>query len=169
MTAGLTTLLSWQPQSGGLVARAACACAHDNARGVCMHSPLVRIALPCAIIMVIAIAACTSVGSTDTGPVASPPNTVGTNPKLTEPDKKLVPIVQIAEAKRWAPGMKPTATAGIAVNAFATGLDHPRWIHVLPNGDVLVAESNAPERPEDGKGIKGKIMKKMMTKAGAAV
>jgi glucose/arabinose dehydrogenase len=131
--------------------------------------PLVRVAPSCAFALSMILAACTSVGPTDTGPEASPPNTVGANPSIPAPDKKLVPIVQIAEAKRWSPGMKPTAAAGVAVNAFATGLDHPRWIHVLPNGDVLVAETNAPERPEDGKGIKGKIMKKMMTKAGAAV
>ena len=45
----------------------------------------------------------------------------------------------------------------MAVNAFATGLDHPRTVYVLPNGDVLVAESNAPPKPDDGKGIKGWI------------
>ena len=65
--------------------------------------------------------------------------------------------------------MKPTAPAGVQVNAFATGFTHPRWIYVLPNGDVLVAETNAPERPDEGKGIKGKVMKKMMGKAGAGV
>jgi glucose/arabinose dehydrogenase len=55
------------------------------------------------------------------------------------------------------------------VQAFATGLQHPRWLHVLPNGDVLVAETNAPERPEEHQGITGKVMKKMMARAGAAV
>ena len=55
------------------------------------------------------------------------------------------------------------------VNAFATDLVHPRWVHVLPNGDVLVAETNAPPRPEDGKGIKGFVMKRVMKRAGAAV
>jgi glucose/arabinose dehydrogenase len=51
----------------------------------------------------------------------------------------------------------------------ATELDHPRWLYVLPNGDVLVAETNAPERPEDSKGLKGFAMKKTMEKAGAGV
>jgi glucose/arabinose dehydrogenase len=55
------------------------------------------------------------------------------------------------------------------VNAFATGLDHPRWLYVLPNGDVLVAETNAPERPDDSKGIKGWFMKRAQKKAGAGV
>jgi glucose/arabinose dehydrogenase len=53
--------------------------------------------------------------------------------------------------------------------AFADGLEHPRWLYVLPNGDVLVAETNAPPRPEEGKGLKGAIMKRAMAKAGAAV
>ena len=60
--------------------------------------------------------------------------------------------------------------AGLTVNAFAAGLDHPRWIEVLPNGDVLVAESNAPaNRPEEGKGIKGMIYKEVQSRAGAGV
>jgi glucose/arabinose dehydrogenase len=78
-------------------------------------------------------------------------------------------VVQVAEARGWPAGMKPAAPAGVRVTAFASGLVHPRWLYTLPNGDVLVAETNAPERPEDGKGIKGKVMKKMMAKAGAAV
>ena len=54
---------------------------------------------------------------------------------------------------------------------FASGLDHPRWLHVLPNGDVLVAETNAPERPQSvpsRKGIRGYFMERAMKKAGAA-
>jgi glucose/arabinose dehydrogenase len=58
---------------------------------------------------------------------------------------------------------------GLTVEAYATGLDHPRWIYVLPNGDVLVAETNAPPRPEDQKGVRGWFMKRVMTRAGAAV
>lgn len=53
--------------------------------------------------------------------------------------------------------------------AFARCLDHPRWLYVLPNGDVLVAESNAPPKPEDGKGIKGWLMGLVMKRAGAGV
>jgi len=63
----------------------------------------------------------------------------------------------------------PVAAPGLAVRAFASGLDHPRWLYVLPNGDVLVAETNTPPKPDDNKGIKGRIMKYFMKKAGAAV
>jgi glucose/arabinose dehydrogenase len=115
----------------------------------------------------VALEAC-SVGPTDTGPVQSPPESVGTNPRLPAPDKRLIPVVQVAAATGWPVGAKPTSAANVEVNAFAKDLAHPRWIHVLPNGDVLVAESNAPERPEQGKGIKGKVMKSMQAKAGAA-
>ena len=91
------------------------------------------------------------------------------SPTLPEPEKKAIPVVQIAEAKGWPADMKPTAPAGVQVNAFASGLEHPRWLYTLPNGDVLVAETAAPPRPEDGKGIRGAVQKKMMTKAGSVV
>jgi glucose/arabinose dehydrogenase len=93
----------------------------------------------------------------------------GPDPKLPSPDKTLLPKVDIAPAKGWPPGATPRPAAGLAVNAFALNLDHPRTLHVLPNGDVLVAETNAPKRPEHGKSIKGVAMKLMMKKAGAAV
>jgi glucose/arabinose dehydrogenase len=128
-----------------------------------------RIAFPMHVLAFAALCACTSVGPTDTGPVASPVSSVGPTPTLPPPEKQLIPTVQIAEATGWPQGAKPTPATEVAVNAFAGGLTHPRWIYVLPNGDVLVAETNAPERPEDGKGVKGKVMKKMMKKAGAAV
>jgi glucose/arabinose dehydrogenase len=92
---------------------------------------------------------------------------VGTDPALDKPETALLPTLKIAEAKRWAPGQMPTAATGLKVTAFATGLDHPRWLHVLPNGDVLVAETNAPERPDQGKGIRGYFQKEAMKKAGA--
>lgn len=94
---------------------------------------------------------------------------VGPNPMLPAPNPTLLPTVNIAPAKGWAAGETPKAAAGLAVGAFATGLDHPRWLYVLPNGDVLVAETNAPPRPEDSKGIKGWIMRLVMKRAGAAV
>ncbi len=100
-------------------------------------------------------------------PVLPPEKTVGPDPTLPAPDKHLVPTVQIAEAKGWPSGVKPAPAAGIAVNAFANGLEHPRWLYVLPNGDVLVAETQAPPKPEDGKGIKGAVMKSLMKKAGS--
>ncbi|MCI0995152.1 PQQ-dependent sugar dehydrogenase [Pseudomonas corrugata] len=93
----------------------------------------------------------------------------GPSPKLPEPNKTLVPTVNIAEAVGWPQGAKPTAAEGLQVGAFAEGLDHPRWLYVLPNGDVLVAETNAPPKPDDAKGIRGWVMKKVMGRAGAGV
>jgi glucose/arabinose dehydrogenase len=91
----------------------------------------------------------------------------GPAPTLPPPAHTLLPTVHIAPAKGWPEGAKPTAAAGLAVAAYATGLDHPRWLYTLPNGDVLVAETNAPPKPEDSKGIRGKIMKMVMKRAGA--
>ena len=96
---------------------------------------------------------------------------MGTQPDLPEPDKSLIPTVQIATAIGWKEGEKPEGASGTAVTLFAAGLDHPRWLHVLPNGDVLVAETNAPERPEavqNSKGIRGYFVKRLMKKSGAA-
>ena len=93
----------------------------------------------------------------------------GPSPKLPEPNKTLIPTVNIAPAIGWPDGVKPVAAAGTQVAAFAENLDHPRWLYVLPNGDVLVAETNAPPKPDDGKGVKGWVMKKVMGRAGAGV
>lgn len=93
----------------------------------------------------------------------------GPNPSLPPPNPSLLPTVHIAPAVGWPAGVTPLAAPGLAVNVFAAGLDHPRWIYVLPNGDVLVAESNAPPKPDDGKGIKGWFMKMVMKRAGAGV
>ena len=94
----------------------------------------------------------------------------GPNPELPAPRKTLLPTVNIAPAIGWPEGRSPIAAEGTRVSAFATGLNHPRWIHVLPNGDVLVAESNAPPKPESSAGgIKAWLMKKAMAVAGAGV
>ena len=93
----------------------------------------------------------------------------GASPILPAPVKRLIPTVNIAPAKGWPIGTMPTPMAGMTVTPFADKLDHPRWVYVLPNGDVLVAESNAPPKPEDGKGIKGAVMKMVMGRAGAGV
>jgi glucose/arabinose dehydrogenase len=93
----------------------------------------------------------------------------GPSPQLPEPNKTLVPTLNIAPAIGWPQGAKPVAATGTQVAAFAEDLDHPRWLYVLPNGDVLVAETNAPPKPEDGKGIRGWVMKKVMGRAGATV
>ena len=91
----------------------------------------------------------------------------GPRPVLPPPNPKLLPTVNVAPATGWPEGAKPVAAPGLEVNAYASGLDHPRWLFVLPNGDVLVAETDAPPRPEDGKGLMGWIMKLMMKRAGA--
>jgi glucose/arabinose dehydrogenase len=93
---------------------------------------------------------------------------IGPQPELKAPNKTLIPTVNIAKATGWPAGVMPTAAAGLDVNAFATALDHPRWVYVLPNGDVLVAESNAPAKPEAG-GIRNWIQSKVMARAGAGV
>jgi len=95
--------------------------------------------------------------------------TVGPDPVLPAPSSTPIPTMHVAPAKGWPAGTKPKSPEGRNVTAFATGLEHPRWVYVLPNGDVLVAETNAPQRPDEGKGIRGRVMKLMQTKAGAAV
>ena len=92
----------------------------------------------------------------------------GPQPQLPAPRESLFPTVKIAPAKGWPAGVTPVAGAGMNVAPFARDLDHPRWLHVLPNGDVLVAETNAPPRPEDRKGLKGWAMGQIMKKAGSA-
>lgn len=92
----------------------------------------------------------------------------GPNPQLPPPNPSLIPTVNIATAVGWQDGETPTAAQGLRVNAFATGLDHPRWLQVLDNGDVLVAESNAPAK-EDAGGLRGWITGKVMKWAGAGV
>lgn len=91
----------------------------------------------------------------------------GTDPELVEPKKSLLPTVDIAPAVRWPEGRTPVAAPGFAVNAFATGLEHPRWLYVLPNGDVLVAETN--RQPAEESGLRAWIVKQIMKRAGAAV
>jgi glucose/arabinose dehydrogenase len=93
--------------------------------------------------------------------------TQGPNPTIPPPSEAL-PAINIAPAGAWQNGNMPTPAAGLAVNAFATGLDHPRWLTVLPNGDVLVAETNTPK--QDGPhGLKGWLMVWAMGLAGAGV
>jgi glucose/arabinose dehydrogenase len=99
----------------------------------------------------------------------SPEQATGPDPVLPPPNDSLVPTVKIAPAKGWPAGAKPVAPDGRAVTAFAANLEHPRWVYVLPNGAVLVAATNAPKRPEEGKGVKGRVMTFVMKKAGAGV
>jgi len=98
---------------------------------------------------------------------------MGPNPKLPAPNTTLIPTVNTAKAVGWIAGTQPVAAAGLGVNAFASGLDHPRWLYVLPNGDVLVAETNAPPKPEEASGglkewASGIVMKRAGAKTPSA-
>ncbi|MDB5717110.1 MAG: sorbosone dehydrogenase [Sphingomonas bacterium] len=93
---------------------------------------------------------------------------MGPKPTIIDPKTTLFPTVNIADAKGWAEGAQPTPAAGLKVNQFAAGLDHPRWLLVLPNGDVLVAETQAPPKPKNAEGgIRDKIMQLVMGQAGS--
>jgi glucose/arabinose dehydrogenase len=118
---------------------------------------------PAALLAAAALSACASAAKL---PVSAG---TGPNPTLPPPSRSLIPMVKVASARGWPPGGKPVAAEGTSVAAFARDLSHPRWLYVLPNGDVLVAETNAPPRPEDNKGIKGHFFKKYQKKAGGAV
>jgi len=120
--------------------------------------------LSCASSLLVLAAVLAGCGDSATLPLAAG---VGPRPQLPPPHKTLVPTINVAAATGWPAGDKPAAAPGLVVTAYATGLDHPRWLTVLPNGDVLVAETNAPPKPEDGKGVKGWLMKQFMKRAGA--
>jgi glucose/arabinose dehydrogenase len=127
-----------------------------------MNKPAVRtasLAATCA--AAVLLAACAG------GPVLPPQAGFGPQPQLPEPHKQLIPTVKIAPARGWAQNAGPTPAAGLKLTAFARGLTHPRWLYVLPNGDVLVAETNGPGEPT--KGLRGMIMKRIMKNAGAGV
>jgi glucose/arabinose dehydrogenase len=91
----------------------------------------------------------------------------GPRPELTEPRPEMFPTIKVAEVDRWKKGEAPVAAPGLVVERFAEGLDHPRNLYVLPNGDILVAETNSP--PRDGGGIEGMVMRWLLGKAGAGV
>ena len=126
-----------------------------------------RSALSFAVLLAVTVAGCTMPGESNRAPVASPASSVGPTPSLPAPESTLLPTVKIAEATGWPKGSKPMGANGLAVSACASGLDHPRWLLALPNGDILVAETNAPPRSQDASGIKGFVMKHVMSKAGA--
>src|SRR5579862_23067 len=112
-------------------------------------------------IMGLLLAACNEQETATVGQTFGPP------PILVEPEKSLTPTVNVAKAIGWPAGGKPIAADGMVIKAFATGPVHPRTLHVLPNGDVLVAETDAPDRPAENRGIKGWITKIVMGRAGA--
>ncbi len=90
----------------------------------------------------------------------------GDDPVLEEPDAEAIPTVNIAKPVGWKDGELPTAAEGLMVQRFADGLEHPRVLHRLPNGDMLVTLTRAPKKEGDG-GITAWIAEKLMTRAGA--
>src|SRR5688572_14536299 len=114
-----------------------------------------------SVLCILALTACSEMSKLPAGADTGP------DPTLPPPTKTLIPTVNIAPAKGWPAGVTPKAAPGTRVAVFASGLQHPRWVYVLPNGDVLVAETAAPERPEEGKGIRGRLMARYEKKAGA--
>lgn len=106
----------------------------------------IRTLLPAALAAVSTLAACGEVAKL---PVEAG---MGPHPALPAPNTTLIPTVNTAKAVGWADGAHPTPASGLAVTAYARDLDHPRWLYVLPNGDVLVAETNAPPKPEEASG-----------------
>jgi len=121
-----------------------------------------KIAVPLILVMLGTLVACADKADL---PIRE---SMGPNPVLPEPTKTLIPTVNVMEARGWPEGMQPQPAPGFAVKAFAVGLQHPRWLYTLPNGDVLVAETNTPPQPAK-KGVKQWIMKKVMRRAGAGV
>ncbi|MDF8362349.1 PQQ-dependent sugar dehydrogenase [Achromobacter anxifer] len=93
---------------------------------------------------------------------------MGPSPQLPAPNTTLIPTVKTAKAVGWPAGAHPLPASGLAVTEFARGLDHPRWLYVLPNGDVLVAETNAPPKPPEASGgFKAWAAGLVMKRAGA--
>ena len=105
-----------------------------------------------AFLALAALAACSDKGG-------DPKRQYGPNPYLPDPHQYLLPPMSVPEAMGWAAGQVPSVPAGLQIQAMATGLAHPRMVYALPNGDVLVAESNSPGtepfRPKDY--ITGKV------------
>jgi glucose/arabinose dehydrogenase len=116
-----------------------------------------------ALAVLLWIAAC---GGRATLPIDA---SMGPDPTLPPPETSTIPVVNIAPAERWRDGEAPRPGAGLAVNRFADGLDHPRWLYVLPNGDVLVAETNAPRQADGGGGVRAWFMERFKKEAGGAV
>ena len=95
---------------------------------------------------------------------------MGPDPVLPDPVKRMIPTVKVAVVKRWAEGAAPVPADRLAAQAFARDLDHPRWMYVLPNGDLLVAETAAPPAPEkESSSLRDKIQGAMMAKAGSTM
>lgn len=122
-----------------------------------------RLAAAVAVAVAVTVAACGTESTLD------PAVGYGPDPTLPAPSRTLIPTVNVAGASGWPEGRTPTPARGFRVQAFASGLDHPRWLYRLPNGDILVAETNAPPSPEgeDGGGFRAWATGLFMKKAGA--
>ncbi len=108
-----------------------------------MKTGTVALLVPAALLLAVAgLAAMAFLGGRADLPVEAG---YGATPALPPPVTGPVPTLGLARAIGWPPGERPSVPEGLAVTAFATGLQHPRWLYRLPNGDILVAESNAPE------------------------
>jgi glucose/arabinose dehydrogenase len=93
----------------------------------------------------------------------------GDDPVLAEPDPQTIPTVEVATPVGWGEGEAPAAAEGLTVNRFAEGLEHPRIIYPMPNGDILVTLTNAPERPLAGGWLTNLVAGFLFRQAGAAV
>lgn len=93
----------------------------------------------------------------------------GGTPQIPAVAQTLIPTINVAKVVGWSGNATPIAAAGLRVTAYATGLDHPRWLYRLPNGDVLVAESSGPAVSTDNDGAMGVATKFVMGRAGAMV
>lgn len=118
--------------------------------------------LPCSIAIALALVACAQKSTTQVS------QTQGPNPQLDEPRKTALPTVNVAKGEGWPADAMPKAAEGLAVNEFAGGLTHPRWLLVLPNGDVLAAESDSPGTDKTGGNARGFVQKLLMKKAGSS-
>ena len=108
-----------------------------------------------------------TVGPIYGAPLPSTDGEYGPSPTIPPPDKSWIPTLNVAKAKPWQGGAMPHSALGTTVAALARGLQHPRWLYVLPNGDVLVAESEAPAKPDDAKGVRGVVQKIAQKRAGS--
>jgi glucose/arabinose dehydrogenase len=110
-----------------------------------------------AFALVLLLAGCGGASAPDAG--------YGANPNLPAPESGMLPTINTARAVGWPEGAAPIAAEGLIVARFAEGLGHPRWLYLLPNGDVLVAESAT--QPSRGGGVAGWVANNVQRGAGA--
>jgi glucose/arabinose dehydrogenase len=116
-----------------------------------------------AVAAALTLAGCMSKGSPE--PLAA----FGPDPQLPSPQSALIPMLGTPKAVGWPAGAAPTAPSGFTVTRFAEGLDHPRWVYVLPNGDVLAAESASEPSKADktNTGVRAWFQKIIMRRVGS--